>query len=77
MVNPGREHGARECKAQETPALSQLFFPDVTESLLRKQRESAVRSKPKASAKAQYLLRNQSRFCGLLLLLLLLLLMLA
>lgn len=51
------------------PALLHLFFPDANEALLWKQRRSAVRSKPKASAKAQHSLRNHSRFCGLLLLL--------
>ena len=69
-VNPGREPGTRESKAQEAPALPPFFFPDATGAVLRKQRRvRLVRSEPKASAKAQHLLRNQSRFCGLLLLL--------
>ena len=55
-VNRGREHGARESKAQEAPALPQLFFPDATErttkALLRKQQRSALRAKLKTSAKA-------------------------
>ena len=50
------------------PAVPQLFFPSATEVLLRKQWRSADRSKPKASAKAQHSLGNQSRVCELLLL---------
>ena len=42
-VNPGREHGVQESKAQEAPPLPQLFFPDATErtpkALLRKHSE--------------------------------------
>ena len=55
-LNPGREHGARESKAKEKPALPQLFFSDATErtpkALPRKQRRSAVGFKSKASVKA-------------------------
>ncbi|KAF2370626.1 hypothetical protein BSL67_16680, partial [Acinetobacter baylyi] len=55
-VNPGCDHGARESKAQEAPALPQIYFPDATEqtpkALLRKQQRSAVQAKLKTSAKA-------------------------
>ena len=55
-VNPGREMGARECKAQEGPALPWLFIPAATERttkiLLRKQQRSAVRAKLTTSVKA-------------------------
>ena len=34
-VNSGSELGARECKAQEAPALPRLFFPAVTERTTR------------------------------------------
>ena len=55
-VNAGREHGARESKVQEAPALPRLFFLASTErtskALLRKQQRSAVRAKLKTSAKA-------------------------
>ena len=72
-VNPGRELGARESKAQEAPALPRLFFPAAiertTKALLRKQQGSAIRAKLKTSTKAEQSLGNQSRFCGLLFLL--------
>ena len=55
-VNTGLKNEARASKGQETPALPQLFFPDVTErtpkALLRKQQRSAVRAKLKTSAEA-------------------------
>ena len=61
----GREHGVRESKAQEAQGLPQLFFPDATEALLRKQRRSAVRSKPKPLRKHSI---RRGILCGLLLL---------
>ena len=56
-VNPGCDLGARESKAQDAPALPQLFFPEANEALLRKQQRIAVRSMPKASVKAQHSLK--------------------